>query len=179
MKISLIAHCNSSFAAELDPETGEAHLIHRTQHRSDDATKYVWLPQVAQNGWFQRVRDLWVAIYRDPEAPAELWLQLGERRFELGEGSSSQFEPEISNEDPSAEDIEAERTFRLFRNGSLQAMHRYRFDEIEYRSPGSIDPFPAWPQEEQDLDLLFFVHRLLAGGRWSGALAPFCAALTK
>jgi hypothetical protein len=170
MKISLIALCNYSFAAELDPKTGEAHIIHRTSHRSDDGTKHVWLPKVAENGWFQRVRGLWVAVYRDPEAPAALWLQLGERRFELGKGSSSQFEPEISNEDPSAEDIEAERTFRLFRNGSLQAMHQYRFDEIEYQAPVSIDPFPAWPREEEEYDLLFFVHRILASDRWSRVL---------
>jgi hypothetical protein len=116
------------------------------------------------------MRGQWVAIYRDPQTPVELWLQFGERRFEVGEGTTSQFEPEISNEDPSQKDIDAERTFRLFRNGTLQAMHQYRFDEIEYRSPGSIDPFPPWPQEEQDLDLLFFVHRLLAGGRWAGVL---------
>lgn len=171
MKISLIALCNYSFAGELDPETGEIHVIDRTSHRSDDSTKYVWLPKVAENGWFQRVRGLWVAVYRVPEAPAELWLQLGERRFELGQESSSQFEPEISNEDISMEHIAAERTFRLFRNGSLQATHQYRFKDIEYRAPDFIDPFPNWPPEEEEYDLLFFVHRILRdGGRWSRVL---------
>jgi len=169
VKISLIGHCNYSIAAELDPQTGEIQLIHRTHHRSDDG-KYFFLPKVPENGWFQRMRGLSVALYRDPEAPAVLWLQLGERRFEIGEGTSSQFEPEISNEDPSREDLRAERTFRLFRKGSLQAMHQYQIDEVENRIV-SIDPFPAWPQEEENEDLLFFVHRILQDdGRWSRVL---------
>lgn len=170
MKISLIALSNYTIAAELDPQTGETHFIPRTSHRLDDGKKYVWLPKVAQNGWFQRVRGLFVAVYRDPEAPAELWLQLGERRFELGEGTTSQFEPEISNEDLSPDHFEAERTFRLFRNGSLQATHQYRPRDIEDQIP-SIDPFPAWPREEEDEDLLFLVHRILQDdGRWSRVL---------
>ncbi|MFY9823730.1 MAG: hypothetical protein WAM82_20285 [Thermoanaerobaculia bacterium] len=159
MKISLLGHCNYSIAAELDPETGDVHLIHRTPHQSADG-KHVWLPEVPRNGWFQPIRGLFVALYRYPESPSQLWLQLGERRFELGEGSSSQFEPEISNEDLAPEHLYAERTFRLFRNGSLQAMHQYRPNEIENQVV-NIDPFPAWPREEEDDDLLFFVHRVL------------------
>lgn len=170
MKISLIGHCNYSIAAELDPEAGEALFIRRTQHRSDDG-KYFFLPKVAENGWFQRMRGLLIALYRDPEAPAELWLQLGERRFELGEGSSSQFEPEISNEDLSPEHLEAERTFRLFRNGSLQAIHQYRPKDIEDQIP-SIDPFPAWPREEENEDLLFLVHRILLDGDRRSRVLP-------
>ena len=170
MKISLIGHHKHSIAAELDPETGEARLIHRTLHRSDDGKKPVWLPEVPRNGWFQPIRGLFVALYRDPESPSQLWLELGERRFELDEGSSSQFEPEISNEDIAPEHLDAERTFRLYRNGTLQAIHQYRPDEIENQVI-NIDPFPAWPREEEDEDLLFFVHRVLQdSGRWSRVL---------
>jgi hypothetical protein len=172
VKISLIGHCYYSIAAELDPETGEAHLIHRTLHRSADGKTSVWLPEVPLNGWFQPIRGLFVALYRDPESPSQLWLQLGETRFELDEGSSSQFEPEISNEDTAPEHLDAERTFRLYRNGTLQAMHQYRPDEIENQVI-NIDPFPAWPREEEDEDLLFLVHRILRDdGRWSRVLLP-------
>ena len=160
MKISLIGHHKYSIAAELDPQTGEVRLIPRTLHRSDDGKSPVWLPEVTQNGWFQPIRGLFVALYRDPESPSQLWLQLGEQRFELDEKSSSQFEPEISNEDIAPEHLDAERTFRLYRNGTLQAIHHYRPDEIENQTV-SIDPFPAWPHEEEEDDLLFFVHRVL------------------
>jgi len=171
VKISLIGHCNYSIAAELDPETGEAHLIHRTPHQSDDGKKHVWLPEVPRNGWFQPIRGLFVALYRDPGSPSELWLQFGKRRFELDEESNSQFEPEISNEDLAPEHLDAERTFRLFRNGTLQAMHQYRSNEIENQVV-NIDPFPAWPHEEEDDDLLFFVHRVLVEGDRRTRLLP-------
>ncbi|HSS47790.1 MAG TPA: hypothetical protein VLX28_02480 [Thermoanaerobaculia bacterium] len=170
MKISLIGHCNYSIAAELDPETGEAHLIYRTPHQSDDGKKHLWLPEVALNGWFQPIRGLFVALYRDPESPSQLWLQLGAQRFELDAKSNSQFEPEISNEDIAPEHLDAERTFRLYRNDTFQAMHQYRPNEIENQVI-NIDPFPAWPQEEENEDLLFLVHRILRDdGRWSRVL---------
>ena len=164
--ISLIGHCNYSVAAELDPEAGTVRYIQRTR-RKEGGPPY-WLPEVAEDGWFRVQGGLFTALYRDPAAPSALWLQLGGRRFEIGEGTRSEFEPEIGNYEPLLENSDVERTFRLYQDGALAATHVYRLQDRESRLEGGMDPFPSWPDEEENYDLLFFIHQILTqeGRRW-------------
>jgi len=168
--ISLIQLHNSSRAAELDPETGHVLYISRTRKEPDDGQPPYWLPEVGENGRYQVLADLFVAVYRDPATPSALWLQLGHQRFEIGDGTRSELEPEIENGEPLLESAEIDRTFRLFQDGRLVATHSYRLDDREKRLYYAMDPFPSWPDEEEDYDLLFFVHQILSGERWKGVL---------
>jgi hypothetical protein len=168
--ISLIQLHDNSRAAELDPETGHVLYISRTRKEPDDGQPPYWLPEVGDNGWYQILADLFVAVYRDPSAPSALWLQLGDRRLEIGEGTRAEFEPEIENGEPRLENADVERAFRLFQDGHPVAEHAYRLDDREKRLYYGMDPFPAWPDEEENYDLLFLVHQILIGERWKGVL---------
>ena len=168
--ISLIQLHNYSKAAELDPATGEVLYISRTRKEPHDGQPPYWLPEVAENGWYQVLTGLFVALYRDPSAPSTLWLQLGDRRLEIGEGTRAEFEPEIENYEPRLESADIDRVFRLFQDGHPAAEHAYRLEDREKRLYYGMDPFPSWPDEEEDYDLLFFVHQILGGERWKGVL---------
>jgi hypothetical protein len=164
--ISLIHLHDNSRAAELDPETGHVVYLSRTRKEPNDGQPPYWLPDVDQNGRYQVLGDLFVAVYHDPADPSALWLQLGRQRFEIGDGTRSEFEPEIENDEPLLESAEIDRVFRLFQDGHPAAEHAYRLNDRETRLYYSMDPFPSWPEEEENYDLLFFVHQILIGERW-------------
>ena len=50
------------------------------------------------------------------------------------------------------------------------AEHAYRLDDREKRLYYGMDPFPSWPEGEEEYDLLFFVHQILIGERWKRGL---------
>lgn len=166
--ISLIRYHHFSEAAEIDHATGDLTVIPR--HLNRDGERPVWLPDVPMNGWFDHAGGLLVAVYRVPDSPETLWLRLGDRRFAFSETVRSELSPQFPDEEVRLESVDALRTFCLFVGDQLVAEHRYRLHDLSKRLERSIDPFPAWPEEEEDYDLLYFVHRITVGERWRRVL---------
>jgi hypothetical protein len=166
--VSLIRYQHYSEAAELDHETGNLTVIKR--HRNPSGGRPYWLPDVPMHGWFDEVGGLQVVVYRVPDSPETLWLRLGHRRVAFSETVRSEFSPQFVDEEPHPESADVLRTFRLFEGDQLVAEHQYRLHDLSKRLERAIDPFPSWPEEEEDYDLLYFVHRITIGERWRRVL---------
>lgn len=166
MTVSLVRHRDFSQVGELEPETGELRIIHRT--RSDTAP--YWLPEVPMHGWFDEIGGKLVLLYRNPAEDQVLWFQLDRFRSPLSGELRSEFAPDLENGEPLLENADVLRVFSLFRNDSLVARHAYQLNDRAQRLEGAMDPFPNWPDEEADYDLLFFVHRILVEERWPRVL---------
>ena len=147
----------------LDPDSGRVEPIARSL--STDAPPS-WLPQISVNGCFDEIAGRFVALYRDS---TELWFQVGRERWLVSEYVTSSFAPDIPNTEPEPGNADRERTFRLFVDGAPRLELTYALHDREQRL--RTDPFPAWPEEEEDYDLLYFVHRILIGERWRNVLA--------
>lgn len=122
------------------------------------------------DGYFDDTGGVFVALYRHPTWPEDLWLDIGGGRWRVSEDLTSWFSPEIGNGEPELANADVSRTFRLFNRGNVVLEHRYALNDRERRLRGAMDPFPSWPDEEEDYDLLFFVHQILQTGRWRRVL---------
>jgi hypothetical protein len=166
--VSLIRYHPNSEAAELDHATGDLAVIKR--HRSPDGKPPHWLPDVPLDGWFDYLGGLLVAVYRIRGDAGALWLRLGDRRFAFSEALRSEFSPQFPDQEPLVENVGVLRTLQLFEGDQLVAEHQYRLHDGTKPLERSIDPFPSWPEEEEDYDLLYFVHRIMIGERWRRVL---------
>ena len=164
MVLSLIRHHDHSRAATLDPRSGELRVVERS--RNPQGGPPYWLPDLRCHGAFDHLGGLLVALYRDPEDPAALRLQLGASRHPLGATSRSVFSPDFEDDEPRLEGSDVLRTFELFEGADLVAKHSYRLHDYERRLERGKDPFPAWPDEEANYDLLLRVHQILEAGTW-------------
>jgi hypothetical protein len=128
-----------------------------------------WLPDVPAHGFFDAIGGELVALYRTPEDDSTLWFQIGGRQIALTDTTSSTFTPTFDDDDePRIESASVDRRFQLYDGDTLLVDHSYRLDDIDRRHYFSIDPFPSWPDEEEDYDLCYFVHRILQSDRWRG-----------
>lgn len=169
MQVSLIRRCGATEAGTLDAETGRFELDRRLATR--ESAIPAWLPEVPAHGFFDTLGGLLVAVYRLPRAPETLWLQLGARRFAFANRLGSQFTPDLEERDGRSDSPETLRTFTLLVGGRPVARHCYRVNSRERRAAGAIDPFPLWPEAEENHDLLYFAHRVLADRAWPRVLA--------
>jgi hypothetical protein len=129
-----------------------------------------WLPDVPVHGYFDCIGGALVALYRRPEDDSPLWFHFGAHAIALTEASSSKFSPTFPDDEPLLDNANVERRFQLQDGDTLVVDFSYRLDDREKRLYFSIDPFPAWPDEEENYDLFYFVHRILESGRWRRVL---------
>ena len=155
MTVRLIRYHLSSQGGLLDPATGNVEIVPRVPNSRDGSL-----------GRFDYLSGALVALYHEPAAPDVLWLQFGGSRWPFTDETRSAFSPDIPNDEPSLENADVARTFRLFDASGLLFEHTYALHDREERLRGGMDPFPSWPDEEENYDILYFVHRILPEGRW-------------
>jgi hypothetical protein len=160
MTLTLIRQGDYSRAALLDPERGKYRVLERQCRTLGRSNRGVWIPEVAEQGWYDVLGDVFVALYRDPTAPPWLWFQFGAKRFELGPAVHSTFAPELDNDNPPIDGATIQRTFRLFEGENRLVEHVYCAGRDAERRVDRSLPC-CWPSEEEQYDLLFFVHRVL------------------
>jgi len=167
-EISLIRHHVYSQAATLKSAECELNVFER-RLRGGDGPPY-WLPELLVHGSFDILDGTPVALYRAAAEPRSLWLQIGRQRFEIDGSAQSRFSPTFEeDEEPALESAELARRFELWRDGSLIASHDYVLNDREKRLYYGSDLFPAWPDEEENYDLLLLAHRIIGKGAWSTA----------
>ncbi len=161
MTLTLIRQGDYSRAALLDPESGKFRVLERRCKTLGRSSRGVWMPEVAEQGWYDILGDVFVALYRDPGVPSGPWFQFGAKRYELGPAVHSTFAPEIDNDNPPIDGAMIQRTFRLFEGDHRLVDHVYCAGrDAERRIDRSLPC--SWPSEEEEYDLLFFVHRVLS-----------------
>lgn len=164
--VSLVRWHWASDAATLIPGSTDFHPFER-QKNPDGPPR--WLPEVPIHGYFDCIGGQLVALYRIPDDAGTLWFQIGSRQIALTDATSSTFTPVFADEEPRLESATVDRRFRIYDGDTLLVDHAYRLDDREKRLYFSIDPFPAWPDEEENYDLCYFVHRILKSGSWARA----------
>lgn len=132
----------------------------------------LWLPDVPVHGYFDCIGGALVALYRMPDDDSVLWFQFGAQQIALTEDSSSKFSPTFADEEPALDNASVDRRFQLYDGDRLVVDFSYRLDDREERLYFSMDPFPGWPDEEENYDLFYFAHCILESGRWRGAIKP-------
>jgi hypothetical protein len=146
----------------------------KTFERQRSSGAPYWLPELLVHGHFDFLGGLLVALYRIPTEPQSLWLQLGSSRIEINGSVTSSFSLALTDEEPALADADVLRRFELSVGGAVVAEHEYRLNDREKRLAYSAAPFPAWPDEEENYDLLLHVHRIICSGARSRVLqAPF------
>lgn len=159
MTISLVRHGDYSRVAKLDPRTGSLRVTRR--RRGVDPHRIgTWQPVVPEQGWFDWLGGKVVALYRDPPWEGRLWLQVGDRRFEVDDDTRSELVPQCPRHRPDLLGLRT-RHFRLIHRGEVACEHRYRPRRTRERLADALDPFPAWPTDEATYDLLCLVDSLL------------------
>lgn len=157
MPLPLIRYHHYSQGGLLDPATGAIKLVSRDPTSCNGS-----------HGYFAQIGGALVALYREPATPDVLWLQFGGSRWPLTSETRSSFSPDIPNDEPSLENADVVRTFRLFDASGMLFEHTYALHDREERLRGGMDPFPNWPDEEENYDILYFAHRILQEeGRWT------------
>lgn len=146
----------------------------KTVERQKSSRAPYWLPELLVHGHFDFLGGLLVAMYRIPMEPRSLWLQLGSNRVEINGSVASSFSPKFTDQEPALANADILRSFELSLGGAVVAEYKYRLDDREKRLAYSCDPFPSWPDEEENYDLLLFAHRIICSGAWSSILRePF------
>ena len=169
--VTLIRYHVASQAAILTPGTAVLETFERQKSSSPPP---LWLPELLFDGHFDFLGGLLVAFYRIPMEPRSLWLQLGSNRAEINGSVTASFSPKLTDPEPALANADILRRFELLLGGAVVAEHEYRLDDREKRLANSCDPFPGWPDEEENYDLLLFVHRIICSGAWSSLhRAPF------
>lgn len=166
--VTLVRYHVFSQAAVLTPGTAALQTFER--QRSSHAP--YWLPELLVHGHFDFLDGLLVALYRIPTEPRSLWLQLGPNRVEINGSVTSSFSPAFTDEEPAFANADVLRRFELSLGGAVVAEHTYRLNDREKRLAYSADPFPSWPDEEENYDILLHVHRLIGSGAWARVLLP-------
>jgi hypothetical protein len=167
-RIYLVRHHVFSEAAALDLPSGR---FERLERRPNPAKRQpYWLPALPIHGFFDELGGLLVALYRVPSEPDTLWLRLGPQVIAVDEVASSRFSPSLTEGEPLLANASVLRRFELSIHGAVQAAHEYRLDDSEKRLARGADPFPAWPDDEENYDLLLFVHRVIDSGCWPRVL---------
>ena len=165
--VSLVRWHWSRDAATLIPGSTDFRSFER--QKNPDGPPY-WLPEVPIHGYFDCIGGELVALYRTPDDDSTLWFQIGGRQIALKDAILSTFTPAFADDEPLLENASVDRRFQLYDGDTLLVEHAYRLDDREKRLYFSIDPFPAWPDEEENYDLCYFVHRILQSGGWKRVL---------
>ncbi len=169
MEISLLGHCNHSRLATLDTVSGTFKI--RRRRRVGSGEERQWEPMVPQHGVFDVLGGLPVALYRETCDSATLIFQFGLRSVALDAAASSEFRPELENDDPGIFSAWRRRSLCLRIGGTPIFQHRYRPGRTLLRLLDLVMiAVPAWPPEEEDYDLLYLVHRILAEPGWRRVL---------
>lgn len=165
--VSLIRWRWARHAATLIPGSTDFRLLERQKNRVGPP---IWLPEVPLHGHFDFIGGQLTALYRIPDAADTLWFQIGGRQVALTDATSSTYTPVFSDPEPRLESADLDRRFRIYGGDTLLVDHAYRLDDREKRLYFSKDPFPSWPDDEENYDLCYFVHRVLRTGIWSRIL---------